>query len=246
ATLTDSIPAGTLPYMAPEQLFMDADHRTDLWAVGAILYEMLAGRRPYDAADPDALLDALMKLDEPVPPLGRAVAGVPPAPHRGLERCLAKRKANRFRSAGELLDELEALLPRRYGRALADDESPFPGLDAFQEADADRFFGRAQDVARAVARLRRQPILGVVGASGVGESSVVRAGSVPALKASEERWEALSLRPGRRPLASLVSILDAVASVDEPGLLGETLRRRARATGCRILLVVDQLEELYT
>src|SRR5262249_27370678 len=46
AALLESVPAGTLPYMAPEQVFMDVDQRTDLWAVGVILYEMLAGKHP--------------------------------------------------------------------------------------------------------------------------------------------------------------------------------------------------------
>ena len=54
-----------------------------------------------------------------------------------------------------------------------------------------------------VARVRELPLTGVVGPSGVGKSSFVRAGVVPALKASGERWEVFTLRPGRNPLAAL-------------------------------------------
>src|SRR5262249_29536209 len=151
-----------------------ADPRTDLWAVGAILHEMLAGKPPFGSLDADAILDELMKLDEPVPAIGAEVADLPVALERAVQRCLAKRKAERFGSANELLRDVEALLPQCHGRQLAEDESPFPGLSSFQEADANRFFGRTHEVAEAVARLQRHPVLGIVGPSGSGKSSFVR------------------------------------------------------------------------
>jgi hypothetical protein len=124
-----------------------------------------------------------------------------------IDRCLQKPKAQRFGSARELLDALEPLLAGRYVRRLRSDESPYAGLKSFQEADAHRFFGRSRDVAAAVARLRDVPLLGIVGPSGVGKSSFVRAGIVPALKASGELWSRLSLRPGRSPMAALAGAL---------------------------------------
>src|SRR5262249_14950743 len=152
---------------------------------------------------------------------------------------------------------LEPLLPRRFGRPLDEDESPFPGLSSFQESDSDRFFGRTQEVTHAVARLRRQSILGVLGPSGVGKSSFVRAGLIPALRASEVTWEVVTLRPGRSPLASLGTALArlemgippeslAARLETEPGYLGASLRNRAKRTRNHVLLVVDQLEELFT
>ena len=74
-------------------------------------------------------------------------------------------------------------------------KTPYPGLSAFQESDASRFFGRERDVARATAALEDKPLLAVVGASGVGKSSFIRAGVLPALKAKGEEWESLVLRP---------------------------------------------------
>src|SRR5690606_2467114 len=102
--------------------------------------------------------------------------------------------------------------------------------------------------------------------SGVGKSSFLRAGVIPALKSSGEAWEALVIRPGRHPMTALASILQplrttaATASEDpaaehrdlverlsrEPGYLGTVLRHRARTSEHNILLVIDQLEELYT
>src|SRR5262249_24036759 len=111
-------------------------------------------------------------------------------------------------------------------------------------------------VTHAVARLRRQSILGVLGPSGVGKSSFVRAGLIPALRASEVTWEVVTLRPGRSPLASLGTALARVemgippeslaARLEtEPGCVGASLRNRANRTRNPVLLVVDQLEELF-
>jgi serine/threonine protein kinase len=254
---------GTLPYMSPEQLGTDeVDHRSDLWAVGIIMYEMLAGKHPLEPVTQGRLFGAAAALDEPMPPIGGDVAGLPDRLERIVDRCLAKHKTERYASAAELLADLEPLLPSRAGRNLVADESPFPGLNAFQESDANRFFGRSQDIAGTVARLRDQPLVGVVGPSGVGKSSFVRAGVVPALKASGDPWEVLIVRPGRHPLAALAGSLEALRDSrdsdpvigddpatrlrSEPGLFGARLRARARRKRSQILLFVDQQEELYT
>jgi serine/threonine protein kinase len=260
ATRADAI-VGTLPYMSPEQLGKDeVDHRSDLWAVGIILFEMLAGKHPLDPVTQGALFAAAAS-DEPMPSLG----DVPNVPDRLVpivDRCLAKPKAQRYGTAAELLAELEPLLPGRGARAIAQDESPYPGLTAFQEADWYRFFGRSQEIASLVVRLRDRPLVGVVGPSGVGKSSFVRAGLVPALKSVGEPWEVMIVRPGRYPLAALATslealrdsrdsdpILDAEPAAKlraEPGTFGARLRARARRRRTQILLFVDQMEELYT
>jgi hypothetical protein len=136
-----------------------------------------------------------------------------------------------------------------------DQDGPYAGLTAFQEADADRFFGRSRDIAAMVARLRDQPLIAVVGPSGAGKSSFVRAGVIPALKRSGQAWDALVMRPGRHPLTALAHMLLPLADdvhdlrarlENEPGTLGAVLRKRARARSQRIVLFVDQFEELYT
>src|SRR5262249_15135319 len=111
------------------------------------------------------------------------------------------------------------------------------------------FFGRAGDIARMVARVRERPLTAVVGSSGVGKSSFVRAGVAPALKASGERWEVLTLRPGRHPLAALASTVERAGVTqlrNEPGYIGFMLRERARSLDGQLLVFVDQFEELYT
>jgi serine/threonine protein kinase len=267
AASRDSTLVGTLPYMSPEQFGTDqVDHRTDIWALGIILWEMLAGGHPVVPLTPTAIAANAGLVDEPMASIGTVVPDLPKKLEDIVDRCLAKKKAERYESAQEVLDDLETLLPRRFGRQLGADESPFPGLTSFQEADADRFFGRSHDVQRATARLRDTPIVAVVGPSGVGKSSFVRAGVIPSLRASGEPWDVLVLRPGRSPLSSLASALQPLFASwstgpieriseheslvqqlrTEPGYLGALLRSLAAHKGGQVLVYVDQFEELYT
>ena len=80
----------------------------------------------------------------------------------------------------------------------------------FRCVRANRFFGRSQDIAAMVTRMREQALVGVVGPSGVGKSSFVRAGVVPTLKNSGDAWEVLIVRPGRHPLAALAGALESL------------------------------------
>ncbi|MCG8418494.1 MAG: protein kinase [Proteobacteria bacterium] len=259
---------GTVPYMSPEQIAgNDIDHQTDLWAAGIILYELVVGRHPLAPLSPDKL-ESIAELDTP---LLDAHEPIPGAGASGLaaliERCLCKRKENRIASAAELVAELERLAPGREALVLGRDESPFTGLAAFQETESNRFFGRNREIASVVAQLHNQPLVTLVGPSGSGKSSLIRAGVIPGLKNSGEAWRSLVIRPGRHPLGALATMLselyyetsspvdspDGVSDVpsaerlgQQPGLVGQILRARARRKRCKIILLVDQFEELYT
>ena len=257
-TISSNGPVGTRPYMAPEQwLGYDIDHRTDIWAAGVILFRLVTGVHPFQHLDGAAMMYAVTSPSEAV----RSVTSVIPDFHAELaaiiDCCLRKAKSERFSTARDLLDALEPLLPRG-APVSSDDRCPYPGLMSFQEGDAERFFGRADQIARVLGRLATQPLLSIVGPSGVGKSSFVRAGIVPALK-REGPWGTITMRPGRSPLLALAALSDpthahdpehcrAVAQqlFEEPGYLGALLRWRAASHGCRVLLYVDQFEELYT
>ena len=257
---------GTLSYMAPEQwgIGVAIDHRADIWAVGIMMFKMLSGKHPLDPLKGHQLMVTGM-LDTPMPSLRSKAPDVPPELAAIVDRCLLKRKEQRFPDAVTLLRALEPFLPGRYTRELKIDETPYAGLAAFQENDANRFFGRGQEIAATVNRVRERPLLGIVGPSGAGKSSFVRAGLVPALKRSGENWEALVLRPGRHPLAGLASLISPMLNtsasiademndqkkleerlIKEPGFVGAVLRGRARREKKNILLFIDQFEELYT
>jgi hypothetical protein len=97
---------GTVPYMAPEQLEgRPADARTDLWALGCVLYEMASGRRAFEGASHASLIGAILR-DEPRP-LGEFEPLSPAGLDRAVRQCLAKDPVDRWQSAGDLKRELE-------------------------------------------------------------------------------------------------------------------------------------------
>ena len=101
----NSMLLGTVNYMSPEQATGEtADQRTDLFSLGVVMYEMLAGDGPFDGADGADLLDQI--ANKTPPPISQARKDVPPALHSLVERCLEKRREDRFASAAELTDAL--------------------------------------------------------------------------------------------------------------------------------------------
>ncbi len=102
---------GTVAYMSPEQVRGDAeiDARSDLFSVGAVLYEMLTGRGPFDS--PSVLTTALAILERPPPPLPEAgERGIPAELRRVLERLLEKDPSRRFESASAAAEALRGAL----------------------------------------------------------------------------------------------------------------------------------------
>jgi serine/threonine protein kinase len=104
---------GTLPYMSPEQLKAEKniDHRCDIWAVGIMLHEMVAGRHPLAPLSRERLMQvgdldvAMPSVKEHTKEAGR-LASI-------IDRCLLKSRHDRTQTARELLSELESFLPRR-------------------------------------------------------------------------------------------------------------------------------------
>ena len=99
---------GTAGYMAPEQVRGHvADHRADIFAFGAILYEMLAGKRAFQKSTSVETMTAILKEDPPG--ISQIVPATPPALQRVVHRCLEKNPERRFQSASDLAFALEAL-----------------------------------------------------------------------------------------------------------------------------------------
>jgi len=106
---TAGVALGTPSYMSPEQAAADpnVDHRADIYALGAMGYELLAGRPPFVGTTPQQLL-AMHVTQEP-DALSRYRPGVPPALEAVIMRCLVKRAADRWQNAEEIVERLEAL-----------------------------------------------------------------------------------------------------------------------------------------
>ncbi|MDP9329710.1 MAG: PQQ-binding-like beta-propeller repeat protein [Actinomycetota bacterium] len=126
---------------------------------------------------------------------------------------------------------------------------PYKGLASFEERDAAFFFGREHLVGELAARTVQVGLLGVVGASGSGKSSVVSAGLLPSLRArllpGSDRWQHVSIRPGEHPMAELGAAIAGWipdGHVDDPlGMAAEAVRPESR-----LVVVVDQFEEVFT
>lgn len=147
--------------------------------------------------------------------------------------------------------------------------NPFPGLRPFEEDEADLFFGRQPQIRELLGTLRRVRFLAVLGSSGCGKSSLVRAGVIAALRAGfmvddAPPWSIAIMRPGDNPIGALAAALqpvadphaDAEAARISQALLLATLKRGALGIvdavsrsalppGGRLFLLVDQFEELF-
>ncbi|PSB27427.1 caspase family protein [Stenomitos frigidus] len=139
-----------------------------------------------------------------------------------------------------------------------DETCPYQGLEAFTEATARFFFGRQVDVEALWQKLEQSAFVPVIGASGSGKSSLVRAGLIPALKQSGTNWAVLEpIKPGLKPLQSLERALESVFQGLENQRLLDTCINDEESKGLlpliealpeqqRFLLVVDQFEEVFT
>ena len=117
--------AGTLPYMAPEQLLgEELDARTDIHAVGTVLYEMATGQQPFAQVERSQLIGAI--LHKPPPSLGALNARLSPELERIIGKCLEKEPENRYQSAKELAVDLRRLARSRDSGHITGEASAVP------------------------------------------------------------------------------------------------------------------------
>ncbi|MGH8907454.1 MAG: TIR domain-containing protein [Egibacteraceae bacterium] len=147
--------------------------------------------------------------------------------------------------------------------ARGEDVCPYRGLEVFESDHAEFFFGRGHDIVRVVEKLRDSRFLAVLGPSGCGKSSLVRAGAIPALKEGallgSQAWTVRLITPGARPCGALAAQLarllpgesmqrtvDGLATDERSLDLAVSLALADRPAGERVVLVVDQFEEVFT
>jgi WD40 repeat protein len=203
-------------------------------------------------------------------------------PHRGRVAPIGRRRGRPVERAGPSFDKLALeRLDQSLRAADLDPErtltwdpqrSPFPGLGSFEERDAGVFFGRQPEIEQLLELLHASRhrytgrLLAVLGPSGSGKSSLVRAGLVPRLRRARRPWLVLpTLLPGGQPVRQLALVLaDAYQMISKPRSLEEIERMLGagpdglvrvveelrhlspRDTPPAVLLFVDQAEELLT
>jgi serine/threonine protein kinase/formylglycine-generating enzyme required for sulfatase activity len=252
----DSALVGTPFFMSPEA-WRGEEHtpRSDLFSLGAVLYELCTGHVPFSAPSIAALSQVVQTQD--VVPVGERVPDVEPRLAQALHRCLRRDPAERFDSAAGLLDALEQIA---YADEPADipEGNPYRGLRAFSSEHRAFFFGRRREARAVLERLRTEHFVLLTGDSGVGKSSLSMAGVLPLVVEGRlqdgRSWRPVRMVPGRKPLAALSAALGPVLDGEEllehrlreePDLLMRTLRARL-GTQLGLVLFVDQLEELVT
>jgi WD40 repeat protein len=266
---------GSPQYMSPEQIrSLSIRPQTDIYCLGVMLYEMLTGALPFSGPTPFDFIQ--QHINTPMPPLSTNRAGLPAALDAVIARATAKDPDVRYADTLSLFSDFQ----RAVGRIVAsqtvnfeyeEEESnletsnPFKGLRAFSEADSENFFGRETLVQQLLARLGEggdlSRFLAVIGPSGSGKSSVVRAGLIPALRRGglpgSENWFIVDMLPGKHPFEELEASLLRVA-VNPPASLLSQLKDGARGLlravhrilpadeSVELVLVIDQFEEVFT
>jgi WD40 repeat protein/DNA-binding SARP family transcriptional activator len=254
-------------YLAPEQIRDETiTPRTDVYALGVVLYEVLVGEHPFADVPDMAIYER--QLRDPLPPARRRRRDLPPSVDDVIATATAKDPRHRFRDALSLAEAFRNSLPTAGVTAAVaapplEARNPYKGLRPFVEADADDFYGREAFVERLLKRWSRSSpqgrFLAVVGPSGSGKSSAVRAGLVPALRRGgvegSEGWFLTDLVPGRHPMVQVEAALLRVAAEPPPGLL-EILESGPRGLlhavervvpkDSELVLIVDQFEEVFT
>jgi DNA-binding winged helix-turn-helix (wHTH) protein/WD40 repeat protein len=165
------------------------------------------------------------------------------------------RKGYRLIAPTELVRQPTATVTRFPARSVEGEEerNPYPGLAAFTEDDAEFFFGREAEVAQLWRKITARRLLALIGPSGIGKSSLLRAGLIPA---SPVEWGSLVFHPGESAFRELGRALvpefreDTRATaelldIDTPDQ-AVAIVSRWRAFHRRALLIVDQFEELFT
>ncbi len=275
--------SGSAGYISPEQInLLPVTPRSDMYAMGIILYEMLTGTHPYAGAK-SAVALFIKHANEPLP----LMEGVPEALQAVVFKAAAKNPedryadmlelANAFRSAAQSVghdlrleqhnqvEEFDSSFELTPTKPTLSAVNPYKGLRAFQEGDANDFFGRENLTKLLLERLdddhELYRFLAVVGPSGSGKSSVVKAGVIPALRKgaihNSENWFIVEMVPGVTPFGELSQALSSIATSLLPDLmqhaadptsggLNALLKKVLPTWNSELLLVIDQFEEIFT
>jgi WD40 repeat protein/serine/threonine protein kinase len=279
---------GSPAYISPEQVTgQPVSPQTDIYSLGILLYMVLTGRTPF--LDPSTTTVIRRHLSEPLPPLQGVRPELPHALNMIIWRATSKRPEARYPDALTLASDFRRIIepekgastisssmpagprfaPSPVGKTLPVDlplepENPYKGLRAFQESDAGDFFGRKTLVDRLLNRLSEADanarFLAVVGPSGSGKSSAVKAGLIPVIRhggvQDSRDWFIAQMTPGTQPFIELEASLLRVA-VNPPPTLVEQLRTSDKGLlqvvnqllpvdDGDLLLVIDQFEEIFT
>ncbi len=281
---------GSPAYIAPEQIKRETiTKQADIYSLGLVLYEMLAGAHPFENL---GLMELLKhQTDIELPPLQDFRKTLPEELNNVIWRATEKIPRARYDHVIDLAEDFRRVVnevefvpeaesdnnaqvtafkpfgPRGAITSVinldAGPPNPYKGLRPFQEGDSADFHGRDELVDSLMQRLGHETgnrFLAVVGPSGSGKSSVVRAGLLPAIRSSDDpQWEncfIIDMTPNTQPLKEIENALLKVA-VQSDDNIANRLHTSTRGLlqsvdailpgdGSELLLVIDQFEEVFT
>jgi WD40 repeat protein len=272
---------GSPKYISPEHLKRaEITPKSDIYSLGLLMYEVLTGDPPYDSTE---LLELLqMHLKRRIPPLQEKRPDLPDELNAPLRQATTRNPDERYASVLDFARDFNGVVQQlKYGGTpvivgapntnlrsggVPGDEvlvNPYKGLAAFQESDAADFYGRSALIETLLTKVidkngQYNRLLAVVGPSGSGKSSVVRAGVIPKIRAGAiagMTFYTATMIPGTNPMRSLEGAVLRVASrasddflkkIGQPNFdLMEVLEMSMPKTG-EMLLIIDQFEEVFT
>ncbi len=239
--------APNAPEVAPGE---GATVRSDIYALGVLTLQLFVGMAANSEDIPDR--------DEALPVIPTAMSAV-------IARATAPDPRERFASVDEYLRELrraagaDVLPGSGVVETVAEIRNPYKGLRAFVEGDAVDFHGRSALIDDLLKRVDSSCLVTVVGPSGSGKSSLVRAGLIPALRAgglrNSNEWLITDMFPGSHPFEELEAALSRVAVGGATGMLDELTQPNGLLRVSKqilpgedstLLVVIDQFEELFS
>ena len=159
---------GTIAYMSPEQMRGESvDHRTDIWSLGVVLYEMLAGKHPFRAAQDAATMFSV--LESSVAPVSDLRGNIPVSVDTIIGRTLEKSASDRYDSLTELIQDIADITSGSTLRALQGDAQKV-ALKTDLPAVLTSFIGRDTEVAQILQLLRETRLITLTGPGGTGKT----------------------------------------------------------------------------
>ncbi|MBK7366951.1 MAG: protein kinase, partial [Candidatus Eisenbacteria bacterium] len=235
---------GTPLYMPPEQATADAtiDGRADQYALGCVLYEMLAGQPPFAAASMSALL--ARHANDPVPPLRSARPGIPEALERAIEKALAKSPTDRHASMARFAEALALAMTgaRTPTPAPSARASAVPGNLPRQRTS---FVGRVRELAECARLMGETRLLTLTGVGGCGKTRLGLRLAESLLESHPDGVYWVDLAPVSEEARFAQTLATTIGVQEEAGrdLLASVA---AHVAGKRVMLVLDNCEHLLS